>query len=268
MHMNPSTALIGGVCRPVLSRVALVLLVVASAAPPAFPQRVGLPGSVGLPPEVVSLACAPTLRYEPPPTPLRVTGSQDSDVHRIFAPGDLITINAGSDNGIDVGQQYYTRRAMPREKRAISRDNPAIIRTTGWIRIYAVDDRMSLATIVHPCDSIELNDYLEPFVLPAVPAASSDRPKPQRGNYGRVTVGNDNRRSFGLGDYFVVDRGSDHGVTPGAQFVVYRDNLTPGNFLFELGEAIAVDVRPDSSTLQVTLSRDGFLVGDYVAIRK
>jgi hypothetical protein len=81
-------------------------------------------------------------------------------------------------------------------------------------------------------------------------------------------VGNDNRRSFGLGDYFVVDRGSDHGVTPGAQFVVYRDNLTPGNFLFELGEAIAVDVRPDSSTLQVTLSRDGFLVGDYVAIRK
>jgi hypothetical protein len=267
--MKPSAPVIGGVqCRFVASWLVFALVVGPATTPPALAQRVALPGSVGLPPEVVSLACAPTLAYEPPPTPLRVTGSQDSDVHRLFGPGDLITINAGAENGIDVGQQYYTRRALPREKRAIGRDNPAIIRTSGWIRIYAVDERMSLATVVYPCDSIELNDYLEPFVPPAVPAASSDRPKPQRGNYGRVMVGNDNRRSFGLGDYFVVDRGSDHGVTPGAQFVVYRDNLTPGNFLFELGEAVAVDVRPDSSTLQVTLSRDGFLVGDYVAIRK
>ena len=81
-------------------------------------------------------------------------------------------------------------------------------------------------------------------------------------------VGNDNRQSFGRGDYFVVDRGSDHGVIRGAQFIVYRDHLTPGNFLFELGEAVAVDVRPESSTLRATLTRDGFLIGDYVALRR
>ncbi|MGH9255729.1 MAG: hypothetical protein ACRD3C_14305, partial [Vicinamibacterales bacterium] len=176
--------------------------------------------------------------------------------------------NAGTDNGIDVGQEYYTRRVVPREKRSIGRDNPVIIQTSGWIRIYAVDRQMSLATISYPCDAIALNDYLEPFVLPTVPDISPDRPVAQRGNYGRVMAGNDNRKSFGRGEYFVVDRGSDHGVTRGAQFVVYRDHLTPGNFLFELGEAVAVEVRPESSTLQATLSRDAFLVGDYVAIRK
>jgi hypothetical protein len=90
----------------------------------------------------------------------------------------------------------------------------------------------------------------------------------QRGNYGRVLAGNDNRTSFARGDYFVVDRGSDHGLTLGAQFVVYRDKREPGNFLFELGEAVAVQVRPDSSTLWVTLSRDAFIAGDYVALRK
>ena len=216
-------------------------------------QRAPTPVSVDLPPEVLSLACAPVLTFEAPPTPLRITGSQNPSVHRNFAPGDLVTINAGTDNGIDVGQTYYTRRAVPREKRRIGRDNPALIQTSGWIRIYAVDRRMSLATISHPCDAIEVNDYLEPFVLPTVLTASPDRPVAQRGNYGHVMVGNDNRRSFGKGDYFVVDRGSDHGVAPGAQFVVYRDNLTPGNFLFELGQAVAVDVRPESSTVQVTL---------------
>lgn len=223
---------------------------------------------VRLPPDVISLACAPSLTYEAPPTPLRVTGSQHPTVHQTFAPGDLITVNAGTDNGLDVGQQYYARRAMPIAKRPIGRDNPATIHTSGWIRIYAVDRRMSLATIVYACDSVELNDYLEPFALPVLPPEGAERLPAQRGNYGRVMVGNDNRTNFGRGDYFVVDRGSDHGVTVGAQFVVYRDKQEPGNFLFELGEAVAVDVRPESSTLRATVSRNGFIAGDYVALRK
>jgi len=245
-----------------------MLLAAALMAAPVAAQRAPAPEPTRLPPDVLSLACAPSLAFEAPPTPLRVTGSQNPSPRQELGPGDLITINAGTDNGIDVGQEYYTRRAVPIEKRRIGRDNPATIRTTGWIRIYAVDRQMSLATIVYPCDSIEVSDYLEPFALPTVPTPSPDRPMAQRGNYGRVVTGNDNRRSFGKGDYFVVDRGSDHGVTVGAQFVVYRDQQRPGNFLFELGEAVAVTVRPESSTLLITLSRDAFLAGDYVAIRK
>lgn len=247
---------------------ALIAAGMAAAALPVLAQRAPAPGPTNLPAEILSLACAPSLVYEAPPTPIRVTGSQESFVHRSFSSGDLITINAGTDNGVDVGQEYYTRRAVPIERRPISRDNPATIRTTGWIRIYAVDRRMSLATITHTCDSVEANDYVEPFVLPDIPAISAHRPAAQRGNYGRVLTGNDNRTSFGRGDYFMVDRGSDHGVTVGAQFVVYRDKRQPGNFLFELGEAVALEVRPDSAMLRVTLSRDAFIAGDYVALRK
>jgi len=235
---------------------------------PVLAQRAPAPRPANLPAEILSLACAPSLVYEAPPTPLRISGSQESFIRRSFAPGDLITINAGTENGIDVGQEYYTRRAVPIERRPIGRDNPATIRTTGWIRIYAVDKRMSLATITSACDSVQLNDYLEPFVLPEIPAVSARRPAAQRDNYGRILAGNDNRTSFARGDYFVVDRGSDHGVTVAAQFVVYRDKRLADNFLFDLGEAVAVEVRPDSSTLRVTLSRDAFIAGDFVALRK
>jgi hypothetical protein len=245
---------------------AWLLSSVLAVATPAAGQRAPTQDPVDIPPELLSLACAPTLTFEAPATPLRVTGSQNASIHVNLSPNDLITINAGTDNGIDVGQTYYTRRAVPREKRAIGRDNPAVIQTSGWIRIYAVDKKMSLATIAYPCDAVHLDDYLEPFVLPDVPAVSQTHSTPQRGNYGRVMVGNDNRMSFGKGDYFVVDRGSDHGVMRGDRFVVYRDHFTPGNFLFELGEAVAVDVRPESSTLQGTLSRDAFMIGDYVAL--
>lgn len=231
-------------------------------------QRAPAAAAAKLPAQVLDLACAPKLAFEPPPSPLRVTGGQDSFVRQVHAPGDLVTINAGSRNGIEAGQEYYTRRVLVSRREPITRETPGTIVTTGWIKVWAVDDDMSLATITHACHTIEIDDYLEPFVLPTMPAVSADRPKPQRDNYGRVMTGSHGRRMFSQGDFFLVDRGSDHGVTPGSQFVLYRNKRQPENFLFELGEAVAVDVTPDTSTLQVTRTLDAIMEGDLVAIRK
>lgn len=218
-----------------------------------------------LPPDVLALACAPRAGNAPQ-TALRVTGGQDVLVRRNYAPGDLITINAGMKNGLQVGEEFYTRRVLT------ARDTPGaapgILVTSGWIRVYAIDDDMSLATITHACDTVEVGDFLDPFVLPTPPVVTVDRRKPERDNYGRVTVGLDRRIAFAKGDFFVLDRGRAQGVTPGAHFVLYRNKQADGNFLYDLGEAIAVDVRNDTSTLQVTVSREAILTGDLVAIRK
>jgi hypothetical protein len=217
---------------------------------------------------VIALACAPKAALEVPNAPLRVTGGQDSDIRHSNAPGDLITINAGSQNGIEVGQEYYTRRVLIAERERITPLTPATVLTSGWIRVYAVDDTMSLATITHACDTVDIGDHLEPFALPTMPTFASNKPKPERDNYGRVLTGESRRRMFGKGDFFLLDRGSNQGVKPGAQFVVYRNKQQPENFLYDLGEAVAVDVKADSSTLQITVSRDAILEGDLVAIRK
>jgi hypothetical protein len=246
----------------------LLIAGLLAATAPVLAQRGPAPQTTNLPADVLALACMPTLAYEMPPAPLRIIGGQDSFVRRVYAPGDLITINAGLDNGIEVGQEFYARRVQVQNSRAVTRNSPGVIRTTGWIRVYAVDDRMSLATISHACDTVESGDYLEPFVLPRVPAVSVNPARPQRENYGRILIGTDRRTSFGKGDFMIVDRGSDHGVTPGSQFVVYRDKRQAENFLYDLGEAVAVDVKPETSTLRVTISRDAMAAGDYVALRK
>lgn len=233
----------------------------------ALAQRGPAPAPTQMDSTVMALACAPSVTTEKPLADLQVTGGQESFARRIFAPGDLITINAGTDNGIEVGQEFYTRRILAENRRGISRTAPGVVRTSGWIKVYAVDKQMSLATITHVCETVDVGDYLEPFVPPAVPRIDDTVPA-QKDNYGKIMIGADRRRSFGRGDFMVVDRGSDHGVTPGARFVVYRDKLQAKNFLYDLGEAVAVDVKPDTSTLLVVISRDAFKTGDYVALRK
>ena len=136
-----------------------------------------------------------------PDTPLRVTGGQDCAIRHSHAPGDLVTINAGSQNGIEVGQEYYTRRILIADRETISPTTPATVLTSGWIRVYAVDDKWSLATITHACDTVDIGDHLEPFALPTMPTMASNKPKPERDNYGRVLTGESRKRLFGKGDY-------------------------------------------------------------------
>jgi len=248
-----------------------VLAAALLAAVPVMAQRAPASPPTNLPPDVLSLACAPGLSYETPDKNTRVTGGQDSAIRRIHAPGDLVVLDRGEEDGLKVGQEFYVRRINSTTPTKIDRDHPATVRTSGWIKVYAVDPKMSLATVTHACDSIEIGDYLEPYAVPQVPVASTTRNKPEK-TYGRVLPGKDLRRIFATGDYFVLDRGADQGIKPGAQFVVYRNKhernvQQPDVFLYELGEAVAVDVQKDRATLKVTMSRDAFVEGDLVAMR-
>lgn len=235
---------------------------------PAAAQRGPAATPLQMDPQVLALACAPAVTREEPMAPVHVTGGQDSFKRVSYAPGDLVTINAGRQNGIEVGQEYYARRLQYDLHKPRAKNVERVIRTTGWLRVYAVDDTMSLATVTHACETIDIGDYLEPFALPTMPTVSAEPLRPEKGNYARVTMGTDRRRAFAKGDFFILDRGSNAGVTAGSRYVVFRDKLQYQNFLYNLGEAVVVDVKPDSATLQVTVSRDAFMEGDFAALRK
>jgi hypothetical protein len=231
-------------------------------------QRAPATPHTGLPADILALACAPAGTQGQPDTPLRITGGQDGVTRWSYAPGDLLTLNAGANNGIRVGQEFFVRRVNAGRNYDSNGKGPMMVQTAGWVRVWAVEDTMSLLTVTHACDSIEVGDYLEPFKLPDAVVPNPNKPKAERGNYAKVMPGIDLRTQFGRGDFFTINRGTADGIRPGAQFVVYRDKKENQNFLFELGEAVAVNVGDGVSTLRVTLSRDAFREGDYVAERK
>jgi hypothetical protein len=246
-----------------------LLTAVAFLTPsPALSQRSPAIAATHIDAEVLALACAPVAATSRPTATLRISGGQDTYPRLTFSQGDFVTLNAGSNQGLQVGQEFFVRRLVAPRGVSMSAEAPGTTRTAGWIRVYAIDEDMALATITYSCDGMQVGDYLEPLALPSPLKALPREGKPER-SYARVILGNDGRTEFAIGDYLVIDRGTSQGITPGAHFVMYRwKKQAPENFLAAIAEGVAVDVQADTATLSVTSSRDSVTVGDLVAMRK
>jgi hypothetical protein len=230
------------------------------------------------------IACAPALQMGRPNRKdipqLRVVGVQDPAIRELLGPGDTLVVNAGSNAGLEVGQRFFVRRLIP----AVATTGPtppATIHTAGWVQILGVDTMVSTATVVHACDGILFDDYLEPFVAPMIAARPLPGSVPQYDNMGRIVTGTEGIHTAAPGNVMTIDRGSTSGVVVGQRYLVFRDKRaqhldTTGRSaafiamahnapLVEVGEVLVVSVRQDDSTVQVVASRDAIEHGDLIA---
>lgn len=268
-----------------------VLFALLTAAPvtaqtpaPAQPAAPAQPGALVPAPSWAfnDLACAPALVTGDTPRPgdatLRVVGAQDITHRQLLAPPDVLVISGGSNAGLQQGQRFFVRRLRATRTGG---DVPDTIHTSGWIQILGVDTTVSTATILHSCEGILADDYLEPFVEPMVAASPLPGTVPQYVNMGRIVTGVEGLHTAGRGDYMTIDRGTNAGVVVGERFLVFRDKRdlridTTGRSavfagavrqtpLVEIGEILVVAVRPSDATVQVTSAKTAITTGDLIA---
>jgi hypothetical protein len=230
------------------------------------------------------VACAPGLapekRDKRTEQPLRVVGVQDPAVRELLGPGDTLVISGGANAGLQPGQRFFVRRVIP----AVTTTGPtprATVHTSGWVQILGVDTMISTATVVHACDGILFDDYLEPFAAPMIAARPLPGSVPQYDNMGHIVAGVEGIHTAGRGNVMTIDRGSNSGVVLGQRYLVFRDRRgqhieTVGRSktfaaaahsapLVEIGEVLVVAVRADDATVQVVGSRDAITHGDLIA---
>lgn len=216
-------------------------------------------------PAIVACTDLPTTTM--PASALRVVAAHAGTDHTLYATSDIVVINAGTPQGVMVGQRYFVRHlqlGLTGEPPSATVQAP--IRTAGWLTIIAADERFALARIDFACDAIEAGDYLDPFVEPVLPAqVVADGPS-NFNDMGRVLFGPDRRQSFGAGDLANIDRGKSHGVGTGTRVAFYRDreNGTP---LVETGAGVVVEAAADTSKVVLIRASEAVVRGDYVAIR-
>lgn len=265
---------------------ALYLVIVAA---PALAQTSPAPSAetqLVAPPDWAfnDIACAPALLTEKrtkknEPT-LRIVGVQDPAIRELLGPGDTLVISGGSNAGLQTGQRFFVRRVIP----AVQGTGPAqrsSIHTSGWVQILGVDTMVSTATVLHACDGILFDDYLEPYVAPMIAARPLPGSMPQYENMGRIATGIEGFETVAPGTTITIDRGSNSGVLLGQRYVVFRDKrdqhietygrsktfaaVASNAPLVEVGEVLVVAVRPDDATVQVVVARDAIILGDLIA---
>lgn len=199
--------------------------------------------------------------------PLRIVAAQAGDLHTAYATGEIVVINGGTPEGVAPGRRYFTRRlqtSLAAERPSAA--TPGAIRTTGWLTIIAADDRFALARIEYACDAVSQNDYLDPYLEPALPtSAGADGPL-NFADMGRVLFGVDRRHTFGSGDLTNIDRGRVHGVSAGTRVAIYRDREN-GAPLVEMGAGVVVEASETTSKVVLVRTIDAVWRGDYVVLR-
>ena len=229
------------------------------------------------------LACAPGLAPVATPNTVqpayRVIGSQDTVIRALLGPGDTLVISGGSNAGLQTGQRYFLRRLV--QSRAGSQSLPVTVHTAGWVQILGVDTAVATATVMHACDGILIDDYLEPFTPPMIAARPSSGTTPHYENMGHIVTGLDGSHTAGKGQVMTIDRGSNGGVFIGQRFLVFRARgdqrylaagrskeliQTEGHLpLVQIGEVLVIAVQPDSAAVQVLTSKDAVTSGDLIA---
>lgn len=226
----------------------------------------------------IDAACGASSATSSAPHSLRVIGLQDVVARNAFDNRDLLVINGGTSAGIQLGAQFFVRRnsqfGMGRLLTA-----PVDVITDGWIRVVAVNETTSIAKVEHVCGTVFIDDYLEPYVAPALPAnadGSGDLGETDFTAMARVVAGHLTHGTSVAGEFVTIDRGTEEGVQPGTRFALYRD-LTQqrsvvaaqqGVPLAVLGEAVTISASGSRSVIKILQSRGDVQIGDYAVLRR
>jgi len=201
------------------------------------------------------------------PVPRLVVAGPHVTDGRHAMTGGLIVINRSPEDGLAIGQRYVAQR-MRSDKMMFSPKNEGFgdLRVAGVVTVRAIDENNALASVDFACDSVEIGDMLEPYAERSLPSVAMPSMKPEFTDRAKILFGIDNRVMFGTGDVFSIERGTVHGVTPGARYAIYRDfhNNLP---LVYVADVVVMTVEALTSRVVVTQMADSIEPGDIAVPR-
>jgi hypothetical protein len=182
------------------------------------------------------LYCAGYIRYQTLPHMPEIVGGLEEQEQRRYSDGEVVYINAGSQQGIREGQSFQIIRprgdvkGVHREKRGFL---GTYIQEVGQLQVFKVRENTAAAQITFTCDTALLGDLLAPVPDRESPLERSAGnldvfADPSGKQTGRLMMAKDNREMITRNDVVYIDLGSEDQVKPGDYLTVYRP-LGTGN---------------------------------------
>ena len=185
-----------------------------------------------------SLYCAGNIRYQRLAPMPEIVGGEEEQEQRTHADGDVVYLNAGSQQGIKEGQNFQIIR--PRgDVKGVHKQKYGFLGTyvqdVGQLQVFKVRENTSAARITFSCDMILFGDLLSAIPDRNSPVQRADADKnldryadPSGKQNGRLIMAKDNREMVTRNDIVYIDLGGEDQVKPGDYLTIYRP-LGTGN---------------------------------------
>ncbi|HEU4873316.1 MAG TPA: hypothetical protein VFT44_09465 [Pyrinomonadaceae bacterium] len=216
----------------------LALAFTANAQSPAPTPQVVMPGS-GQPLRVAgksSLYCAGYIRYQRLRDMPEIVGAEEEQEQRTYADGNIVYLNAGSQQGIKEGQNFQIIR--PRgDVKGVHKQKKGFLGTyiqeIGQLQVFKVHENTSAAHITFTCDAALLGDLLAPVPDRESPLQRAEEnldrfADPTGKQNGILMMAKDSREMVTRNDIVYIDLGSEDQIKRGDYLTIYRP-LGTGN---------------------------------------
>lgn len=194
---------------------------------------------------------------------IRIIGGERMNEKSLFEDGDLIYLDKGAADGLEVGQLFLTVGLRAKVGKI-----GTVMERHGRARIVRLEDKMASARVEKGCGTILAGDYLLPFEEEAGEIGKDmgyGDMDPNASKHGRVIYIENDFHISGTGQWALIDLGRQHCVQIGDQLNVFhqaKPNLPREAF----ASAIIIDVRGATSTIKILGARDAVDIGAEVQI--
>ena len=216
----------------------LALAFTANAQSPAPTPQLVVPGPQQ-PRRVAgqsSLYCAGYIRFQRLSSMPEIVGAEEEQEQRTYAVGDIVYLNAGSQQGIKEGQNFQIIR--PRgDVKGVHKQKKGFLGTyiqeIGQLQVFKVHENTSAAHITFTCDAALLGDLLAPLPDRESPLQRAEEnldrfADPTGKQNGILMMAKDSREMVTRNDIVYIDLGSEDQVKRGDYLTIYRP-LGTGN---------------------------------------
>jgi hypothetical protein len=180
--------------------------------------------------------CAGYIRYQKLPHMPEIVGAEEEQEQRTYSNGDIVYLNAGSQDGIKEGQTFQIIRPRSTVKGVHKHKKGFLgiyVQEVGQLRVFKVRENTSVAKITFSCDTALLGDLLASIPDRESPLqraeANLDRyADPTNKQAGHLIMAKDNREMVTRHEVVYIDLGAEDQIKAGDYLTIYRP-LGTGN---------------------------------------
>lgn len=176
-----------------------------------------------------NMNCTGYIQNAPVNTSLEVVGGEQEQEQNIYAEGDYIFINAGTQQGIREEARYMITRPRGNFRSPFSKKGNLgiFVQEVAVARIIRARNETSVAVLENSCDNVLLGDLLVPYAERTAPAMRNEKPLdrfalPTGKATGRIVLTRDGREMISRDQIVYLDLGSEDGVKQGDYLNVFR----------------------------------------------